>query len=87
MCASQNLNPEEWWKAAGAAMWWRAAQELRQTRRGAARIPLRGNSGSTSEVPWVKQARLGAPIRSVFGAEGGTEPRTARRMVKQSRGL
>ncbi|KAJ1209695.1 hypothetical protein NDU88_005068 [Pleurodeles waltl] len=58
MCAPQFLRPDERWKAAGAALWCRAALDLRRTRRGAARIPLRGNSGSgsTSEV-WAKQAR------------------------------
>ncbi|KAJ1151828.1 hypothetical protein NDU88_004607 [Pleurodeles waltl] len=79
MCAPQFSNPDERWKAAGAALWWRAALELHQTRRGAACIPLRGNSSSTSEVAWVKQARLGAPICSVSGAERGTEARAARR--------
>ncbi|KAJ1110494.1 hypothetical protein NDU88_007845 [Pleurodeles waltl] len=79
MCAPQISNPEERWKAAGAALWWRAALELRRTRRGAACIPPWGNSGSTSEVAWVKQARLGAPIPSVSGEEGGTEARAARR--------
>ncbi|KAJ1208643.1 hypothetical protein NDU88_004026 [Pleurodeles waltl] len=83
MCAPQLSNPDERWKAAGAALWWRAALELCQTRRGAAPIPLRGNSGSgsTSEVAWAKQARLGVPICSVFGAERGAEPRAARRTV------
>ncbi|KAJ1205324.1 hypothetical protein NDU88_000759 [Pleurodeles waltl] len=81
MCAPQLSNPDERWKAAGAALWGRAALELRRTRRGAARIPLWGNSGSTSEVTWAKQARLGVPICSIFGAERGTEARAARRTV------
>ncbi|KAJ1106844.1 hypothetical protein NDU88_004242 [Pleurodeles waltl] len=86
MCAPQISNPKERWKAAGAALRWRAVLELRRTRRGAVRIPIRRNSGSTSEVAWVKQVRLGVLIRSVSGAEGGMEARAARRTVGQSGG-
>ncbi|KAJ1190684.1 hypothetical protein NDU88_000006 [Pleurodeles waltl] len=86
MCAAQNS--EERKKAAGAAQWWRATLDLRRTRRGAAHILLRGNSGScsTSEAVWVKQVKLGALIQSVPGAEGGTEARADGRTVRQSGG-
>ncbi|KAJ1119793.1 hypothetical protein NDU88_007978 [Pleurodeles waltl] len=46
MCAPQLTTSEEIWRTAGAVWWYRAALELRRTRKNVARIPLRGNSGS-----------------------------------------
>ncbi|KAJ1161616.1 hypothetical protein NDU88_002100 [Pleurodeles waltl] len=46
MCAPQLTTSEETWRTAGAVWWYRAALELRRTRKNVARIPLRGNSGS-----------------------------------------
>ncbi|KAJ1108016.1 hypothetical protein NDU88_005400 [Pleurodeles waltl] len=69
---------EERRKAVGALHWWCATLELRQTRRGAAHIPLWGNSssGSTSEAAGGKKAKSGAPVRSVFKAAEETEAGT-----------
>ncbi|KAJ1186616.1 hypothetical protein NDU88_003397 [Pleurodeles waltl] len=46
MCAPYFTIPKETRRAAGAVCWYRAALELRRTRKNVARIPLRGNSGS-----------------------------------------
>ncbi|KAJ1214364.1 hypothetical protein NDU88_001983 [Pleurodeles waltl] len=46
MCAPQLTTSEEIWRTAGAVWWYRAALELRRTRKNVARIPLRGNSSS-----------------------------------------
>ncbi|KAJ1191310.1 hypothetical protein NDU88_000626 [Pleurodeles waltl] len=46
MCALQSTTSEEFWRTAGDVWWYRAALELRRTRKNVARIPLRGNSGS-----------------------------------------
>ncbi|KAJ1185524.1 hypothetical protein NDU88_002316 [Pleurodeles waltl] len=48
MCAPRFWDTEADWRAAGA-VWWRwAALELRRARKGVARFPLWGNSGSSS---------------------------------------
>ncbi|KAJ1104300.1 hypothetical protein NDU88_001712 [Pleurodeles waltl] len=83
MCAPQFLRPEERRRAAGAALWCRAALELRQTRRGAARIHLWGNSGSSyisgSISEAKKKARQGALPNGI--SEKGTRQRTAHRII------
>ncbi|KAJ1171105.1 hypothetical protein NDU88_002976 [Pleurodeles waltl] len=48
MCAPHSTTSKEFRRAAGAVRWYRAALELRRSRKNAARIPLRGNSGSAS---------------------------------------
>ncbi|KAJ1193673.1 hypothetical protein NDU88_002969 [Pleurodeles waltl] len=48
MCAPHFTIPKETRRAAGAVCCYRAALELRRTRKNVARIPLRGNSGSCS---------------------------------------
>ncbi|KAJ1105994.1 hypothetical protein NDU88_003397 [Pleurodeles waltl] len=48
MCAPCFLESEADCRAAGAVWWRRAALELRRARKGVLRIPLRGNSGSSS---------------------------------------
>ncbi|KAJ1127804.1 hypothetical protein NDU88_006197 [Pleurodeles waltl] len=57
-------------KAVRALHWWRAALELRWTRRGAVHIPLQGNSSSasTSEPAGGKREKSGAPVWSVLRA-------------------
>ncbi|KAJ1119485.1 hypothetical protein NDU88_007670 [Pleurodeles waltl] len=63
---------EEKRKAAGAGHWCHAALELRRTRRGVERIPLRGksSSGSTSKAAWGRKEKPVALVRSVSGAAG-----------------
>ncbi|KAJ1134172.1 hypothetical protein NDU88_000632 [Pleurodeles waltl] len=48
MCAPRFFDTEAGWRTAGDVWWCRAVLELRRARKGAARIPLRGNSGSSS---------------------------------------
>ncbi|KAJ1209356.1 hypothetical protein NDU88_004734 [Pleurodeles waltl] len=76
MCVLRHT--EERRKAVEALHWWRAVLELRRTRRGAERIPLRGSSSSssTSEAAGGKKAKSGAPVRSVFRAAEETEAGT-----------
>ncbi|KAJ1204502.1 hypothetical protein NDU88_008279 [Pleurodeles waltl] len=71
MCAPQN--PEERRKAAGAAQWWRDAVELRRTRRGAARILLRGTAAVVRLPGEAGKARSSNSERSWSGrGDGGT---------------
>ncbi|KAJ1091432.1 hypothetical protein NDU88_004558 [Pleurodeles waltl] len=46
MCVPQLTTSEETWRTAGAVWWYRAALELRRTRKNVARIPLWENCGS-----------------------------------------
>ncbi|KAJ1101244.1 hypothetical protein NDU88_006316 [Pleurodeles waltl] len=59
MCTPRFWEIEADWRAAGAVWWRRAALELRRARKGMARIPLRGNSGSGSRDSgsWERQPR------------------------------
>ncbi|KAJ1190507.1 hypothetical protein NDU88_007245 [Pleurodeles waltl] len=86
MCRPQYT--EERRKAARAVHWWRAALELRQMRRGVARIPLWGNSssGSTSEAAWGKKVKPGALVWGVSGVAGETEAGAVGGVVRQTGG-
>ncbi|KAJ1215495.1 hypothetical protein NDU88_003103 [Pleurodeles waltl] len=61
-------------KAAGVGHWNRAALELHHTRQGTLRIPLRGNSGSTSKAASESREESGVAVRkSVRGAAAEAE--------------
>ncbi|KAJ1203547.1 hypothetical protein NDU88_007332 [Pleurodeles waltl] len=68
MCAPRFSGAEPGWRAAEAVWWRRAALELRRVRKGVARIPLRGNSGSGgrnsgSGVAAAEKIRQGAQLK------------------------
>ncbi|KAJ1205491.1 hypothetical protein NDU88_000925 [Pleurodeles waltl] len=47
LCVPRFFGPEAGWRAAGAVLWCRAVLEQCRAWKGAARIPFRGNSGSS----------------------------------------
>ncbi|KAJ1107172.1 hypothetical protein NDU88_004565 [Pleurodeles waltl] len=68
MCAPCFSGAEPGWRAAEAVWWRRAVLELRRARKGVARIPLRGNSGSGgrnsgSGVAAAEKIRQGAQLK------------------------
>ncbi|KAJ1110153.1 hypothetical protein NDU88_007508 [Pleurodeles waltl] len=81
MCAPQCLESEADWRAAGAVWWRRAALELRRARRSVARIPLRGNSGSSSRSSGTggaaaEKLRQGVQLKEIL--EKGARIKTVR---------
>ncbi|KAJ1206184.1 hypothetical protein NDU88_001593 [Pleurodeles waltl] len=74
MCVPRFLETEADWRAAGAVWWRRVALELRRARKGVARIPLRGNSGSgsCSSGSWgasAEKTRQGAQFKETLEKE------------------
>ncbi|KAJ1098095.1 hypothetical protein NDU88_003211 [Pleurodeles waltl] len=81
MCAPQCLESEADWRAAGAVWWRRAVLELRRARKGVARIPLRGNSGSSScssRTGGAAAEKLRQGVQSKENLEKGARRKTVR---------
>ncbi|KAJ1117268.1 hypothetical protein NDU88_005468 [Pleurodeles waltl] len=81
MCAPHFWETEADWRAAGAVWWRRAALELRRAWKGVARIPLWGNSCSSSCSSGscgaaAEKLRQGTQIKETL--EKGARRKTAR---------